>query len=161
MALDQTWFAHMQEPFTRIPNLVLTQKWPSAPMRVFPRTRQTCRKSVAKKPALMCIFRSKSFHFNVAIKGFGVYGGLFWQGRLHCLSIHVPVWPGRTQWEIPQDGQMYVRPSLLLNAPGRYLPGRLKASLSNFNMRMVPLTITMGGLVVKKILPLAKDSFNT
>ena len=31
MALGQTWFAHMQEPFTRIPNLVLTQKSHLAP----------------------------------------------------------------------------------------------------------------------------------
>ena len=30
-ALGQTWFAHMQEPFTRIPNLVLTQKSHLAP----------------------------------------------------------------------------------------------------------------------------------
>ena len=40
MALGQTWFAHMQEPFTRILNLVLTQKWRS--MLGTPRTRQTC-----------------------------------------------------------------------------------------------------------------------
>ena len=40
MALGQTWFAHMQEPFTRIPNLVSTQKWQSAPMLEIPRTRQ-------------------------------------------------------------------------------------------------------------------------
>ena len=43
MALGQTWFAHMQEPFTRIQNLVLTQKWPSAPMLEIPRTRQICK----------------------------------------------------------------------------------------------------------------------
>ena len=41
MALGQTWFAHMQEPFTRIPNLVLTQKPHLAPSSLFPRTRQT------------------------------------------------------------------------------------------------------------------------
>ena len=42
MALGQTWFAHMQEPFTRIPNLVLTQKSHLAPTSVFPRTQQNC-----------------------------------------------------------------------------------------------------------------------
>ena len=42
MALGQTWFAHMQEPFTRIPNLVLTQKSHLAPTSQFPRTRQKC-----------------------------------------------------------------------------------------------------------------------
>ena len=42
LALDQNWFARMQEPFTRIPNLVLTRKWPSAPMWVFSRTQQRC-----------------------------------------------------------------------------------------------------------------------
>ena len=31
---------HMQEPFTRIPNLVLTKKWRLAPMLEIPRTRQ-------------------------------------------------------------------------------------------------------------------------
>ena len=39
IALGQTWFAHMQEPFTRIPSLVLTQKWRSAPMLGICRTR--------------------------------------------------------------------------------------------------------------------------
>ena len=44
MALGQTWFAHMQEPFTRIPNLVLTQKSHLAPTSVFPRTQQIWQK---------------------------------------------------------------------------------------------------------------------
>ena len=36
VALGQTRLAHMQEPLTRIPNLILTQKWRSAPMLKFP-----------------------------------------------------------------------------------------------------------------------------
>ena len=42
MAQGQTWSAHMQEPFTRIMNLVLTQKWWLAPMLEIARTRQIC-----------------------------------------------------------------------------------------------------------------------
>ena len=41
MALGQTLFAHMQEPFTRIPNLVLTQKSHLAPTLQIPRTQQS------------------------------------------------------------------------------------------------------------------------
>ena len=42
MALSQTWLVHMKELSTRIPNLVLTQKWWSAPRWVLSRTLQIC-----------------------------------------------------------------------------------------------------------------------
>ena len=40
MALGQTWLAHMKELSTRFPNLVLTQKWWSAPRWLLSRTLQ-------------------------------------------------------------------------------------------------------------------------
>ena len=57
MALGQTWFAHMQEPFTRIPNLVLTQKSHLAPISEIPRTQQ---RSIRKSSFLF--FSKKSQH---------------------------------------------------------------------------------------------------
>ena len=97
---------------------------------------------------------------DVGIKGSGVYGGLLWQGGRHCLSVHMPVWPGRAQSEIPQHGQMYVGPPLLLNAPGRYLLRRRQAS-QKLNLRMVPVTITICALQSLTSVRSAKDSYIT
>ena len=56
MALGQTWLAHMKELFTRIPNLVLIQKWGSAPNLLLSRTLQDHRTigALAKKPTNLC-----------------------------------------------------------------------------------------------------------